>query len=130
MAPSQSRILLEDRMTVKSMDSSKFEKVTRISGRSAAFDAELTIDINTNVYPLKEGQVLTFAFADQGKESLMEDYEYVCLGRVFHEDDKSAEKRAVYISFGGLLCQLIADKAIVSEFTMDKRLFFFLRRST
>lgn len=104
-------ILLEDRFTVASCDDSKFEQVTRVRGRSAAFDADITLDFNTHIYPIRKKevgqlilysesiseavQVLNFAFAIPGTlamtpelQSLLDDYEYVCHGTIFNEDEK------------------------------------------
>lgn len=50
-------VLLEDRFTVTSCDNSKFENVTRIRGKSAAFDADIVLDVNTHIYPVKEKEV-------------------------------------------------------------------------
>lgn len=134
-----SGILLEDKFTVESCDNSKFERVTRVKGRTTAFDAEVTLDINTSIYPVKVGDVLTFSFAAQRAgaggpsvelKSLMDEHEYVMLGKIFSEEDKPPERRAVYISFGGLLCGVIADRAILSEFVLDKRVFILISKRT
>eukprot|EP01056_Protomagalhaensia_sp_Gyna25_P000896 Protomagalhaensia_sp_Gyna_25__895@NODE_1430_length_1843_cov_223_133038_g1154_i0_p2_GENE_NODE_1430_length_1843_cov_223_133038_g1154_i0NODE_1430_length_1843_cov_223_133038_g1154_i0_p2_ORF_typecomplete_len155_score31_45RNA_pol_Rpb8/PF03870_15/2_2e31RNA_pol_RpbG/PF16992_5/0_13RNA_pol_RpbG/PF16992_5/1_3_NODE_1430_length_1843_cov_223_133038_g1154_i013051769 len=141
-------VLLEDRVTIDSIDHSKFENVARVRGKSVAYDAEIILDINTNIYPVKEKETLLLAFAEHvvkgggpsGDDSggcaaspqmtaLIDEYEYVCLGKIFNEEDKLPDRRSVYLSFGGLLCGITADREILSEFVMDRRLFLLAKRS-
>ena len=76
-------------------DGKKFDRVSRYKCRSE-FDAELTIDVNVDVYPLTVGQRFSLALAptlsldgtpeddafDQsGKPSLADGYEYVMYGK-------------------------------------------------
>lgn len=49
--------LFEDFFLVRSVDNSKFEKVSRIRGKSSGYDAEILLDINTDIYPVAEKEV-------------------------------------------------------------------------
>eukprot|EP01054_Gregarina_sp_Poly1_P001543 Gregarina_sp_Poly_1__1542@NODE_138_length_13117_cov_118_636935_g123_i0_p6_GENE_NODE_138_length_13117_cov_118_636935_g123_i0NODE_138_length_13117_cov_118_636935_g123_i0_p6_ORF_typecomplete_len155_score29_53RNA_pol_Rpb8/PF03870_15/2_4e31RNA_pol_RpbG/PF16992_5/0_015RNA_pol_RpbG/PF16992_5/0_085_NODE_138_length_13117_cov_118_636935_g123_i022292693 len=141
-------VLLEDRITIDSIDNSKFENVSRIRGRSVAYDAEITLDMNTAIFPVKEKETLLVAFAEHSSKTsgptgddsggnaaspqlvaLIDEYEYVCLGKIFSEEERLPDKRSVYLSFGGLLCGITADKEILSEFVIDRRLFMLVKHS-
>lgn len=50
-------LLFEDFFLVRSVDNSKFEKVGRIRGKSSGYDAEIILDINTDIYPVSEKEV-------------------------------------------------------------------------
>lgn len=49
--------LFEDRFTVKSVDSSKFERVSRIRAKSSGLDADLILDVHNQLLPVAEKQV-------------------------------------------------------------------------
>eukprot|EP01055_Gregarina_sp_Pseudo9_P003592 Gregarina_sp_Pseudo_9__3591@NODE_3752_length_566_cov_3_250474_g3436_i0_p1_GENE_NODE_3752_length_566_cov_3_250474_g3436_i0NODE_3752_length_566_cov_3_250474_g3436_i0_p1_ORF_typecomplete_len172_score30_45RNA_pol_Rpb8/PF03870_15/4_1e30RNA_pol_RpbG/PF16992_5/2_6RNA_pol_RpbG/PF16992_5/0_07_NODE_3752_length_566_cov_3_250474_g3436_i052516 len=145
---SEPTILLEDRISVDSLDNDKFENVTRIRGKSVAYDAEITLDIATHIFPVEEKEVLVLAFAEhvvkgggptgddaggtaasEQMTALIDEYQYVCLGKIFSEEEKLPDKRCVYLSFGGLLCNITADREILAEFVIDRRLFLLVKRS-
>ena len=114
-------------------DGKKFDRVSRYKCRSE-FDAELTLDVNVDVYPLTVGQRFSLALAptlsldgtpeddafDQsGKPSLADGYEYVMYGKCYKKVDENAgglTRASAYISFGGLLMNL---KAESEEFAGD-----------
>ncbi|PHJ19977.1 dna-directed rna polymerase ii rpbabc8 [Cystoisospora suis] len=50
--------LFEDRFEVRSVDNSKFETVSRIKAKSSGFDADIQLDINSHIFPVKEKQRL------------------------------------------------------------------------
>lgn len=44
--------VFEDRFLVRSIDKSKFDRVSRINAKSTGFDAELLLDVNTDIFPV------------------------------------------------------------------------------
>ena len=50
-----SKMLLEDLFDVKNIDEDgkKFENISRISALSQTYNLELTLDVNTEIYPIK-----------------------------------------------------------------------------
>eukprot|EP01071_Lankesteria_metandrocarpae_P001082 Lankesteria_metandrocarpae@DN1265_c0_g1_i1.p1 len=135
--------IFEDRLLVRSLDNSKFEKVSRIKGKSSAFDADVVLDIHRELFPVSVKESMDLGLATQvtgtGNEgsaviegssySLMDEYDYVMYGKVFKTEDKSVERRTIYASFGGLLLSLTADKHVVSELVLDLRIYLLLRRA-
>jgi DNA-directed RNA polymerase I, II, and III subunit RPABC3 len=58
-------------------------------------DMELTLDVNTEIYPLAPAEKFTLALAstlnlDDSKASLADEYEYVMFGKVYKYDDSAA----------------------------------------
>lgn len=49
--------LFEDRFVVRSVDNSKFERVSRIRAKSSGLDADLTLDVHNQLLPVKEKHV-------------------------------------------------------------------------
>ncbi|CAI5979993.1 unnamed protein product [Closterium sp. NIES-65] len=100
-------ILFEDIFTLTEMDvgGKKFDKVSRVEARSEQFDMALSLDVNTEVYPLAAGDKFTLALSptlslegvsdegvyDQsGRRSLMDRYEYVMYGKLYKYSDATA----------------------------------------
>ncbi|QRG38579.1 hypothetical protein FDK38_002991 [Candidozyma auris] len=122
-----SGILFEDMFNVDSVDHGRYNKVSRIEGQSStAQDIKITLDINSELFPVKESDSLTITLASslgnedsmitsngswrppkRGDRSLADDYDYVMFGTVYKfEESQDDDKMAVYISFGGLLMRL------------------------
>lgn len=49
--------VFEDRFLVRSIDNSKFERVSRLSAKSTGFDAELLLDFNSDLLQVYNKQV-------------------------------------------------------------------------
>lgn len=122
-----SGILFEDMFVVDSVDPARYNKVSRIEGQSStSLDIKITLDINSELFPVKENDSLTITLAStlgnessmttsngswrppkKGDRSLADDYDYVMYGTVYKFEESSGnDKMAVYISFGGLLMRL------------------------
>ncbi|CAI5486873.1 unnamed protein product [Closterium sp. Naga37s-1] len=140
-------ILFEDIFTLTDMDvgGKKFDKVSRIEARSEQFDMALSLDVNTEVYPLAAGDKFTLALSptlslegvsdegvyDQsGRQSLMDRYEYVMYGKLYKYSDAtgSAADAEIYVSFGGLLMRLAGDSTNLKDFHIDQRLYILIRK--
>ncbi|CAN3372033.1 hypothetical protein DIURU_001427 [Diutina rugosa] len=119
-----SGILFEDMFVVETVDPGRYTRVARITGSSSTSqDIKITLDINSELFPVKANDSLTIALASslgnesstmtsngswrppKGNErSLADDYDYVMYGTVYKFDENSGDdKMSVYISFGGLL---------------------------
>ena len=132
-------------------DGKKFDRVSRFVCRSTPYgDAEVTVDVNVDVYPIEVGTKFTYVLAstlntygspedpttfDQtaGKESLADEYEYVTHGKCYkktepNDDADASEKTATYISFGGLLACLKTDAKAMSEVDVDDRVYCLMRK--
>ena len=115
--------LYEDTFTVLSVNSAKYDRVARISATSADSSTSLTLDINTELYPLSPADPVQLLLAStlsldgskddaskgwrpvaQGKDiSLADMWDYVCYGKVYRFEEGKGDDIKVYISFGGLL---------------------------
>lgn len=120
-----SAVLFDDMFNVESVDHGKYNKVARIKGQSSTSrDVKIALDINSELFPVKENDSLTITLASSlgneasmttsngswrppraGEErSLADDYDYVMYGTVYKfEENSGSDNMSVYISFGGLL---------------------------
>ncbi|KAJ3120769.1 hypothetical protein HK098_004249 [Nowakowskiella sp. JEL0407] len=87
----------------------KFDRVTRIKATSDSIDTEVTLDINSEIYPMSIGEKVTIVlsrtlsldgadtkvswreFGSQ-KKTLADAFEYVMYGKVFKYEDVSGAK--------------------------------------
>ncbi|KAL8399605.1 hypothetical protein RB594_000123 [Gaeumannomyces avenae] len=119
--------LFEGVFKVTHVDAVKYDRVARITATSDAASADpmdMTLDINTELFPMSEGDgfrvVLATSLALDGSKdeekgwrdasklggppTLADNFDYVCYGKVYRfEDSKNGEQIKAYISFGGLL---------------------------
>jgi DNA-directed RNA polymerase I, II, and III subunit RPABC3 len=156
-------VLLEDLFEVVDVDptdkkddhdkkttTKKFDKVSRLvcTTQNIHDDSNLkmTLDINSDIYPIDKGDRITVAFAKtltEGSESnvyfdpllgtydkqskLMDAYEYVMFGRLFKYKEENT-KLSIYVSFGGLLMKLTGRKDSLSSFTPDMNVYILIRQ--
>ena len=66
-----SGILFEDMFNVDSVDSARYNKVSRITGQSSTSqDIKITLDINSELFPVRDNDSLTIMLASSlGNES-------------------------------------------------------------
>ncbi|CEM19315.1 unnamed protein product [Vitrella brassicaformis CCMP3155] len=134
--------LLDDAFKVKSVDNSKFEKVSRVKCEGMSLELEMTIDINTDIFPINENEVVKIAlndklappdveggqyFWDKGGD-VMDMWDYIMYGKIFKYQEKGDEKVNLYASFGGLLMSLSGDRIHLENLQLDTRIYFLLRR--
>ncbi|KAK9453899.1 hypothetical protein V1511DRAFT_49792 [Dipodascopsis uninucleata] len=117
-----SSLLFDDLFTVTTVDSKRYDRVSRITGTSNTSDIHLTLDLNTELFPVSQGEVLSIAIAKSlslipesssttsgwrepkpGERGLADDYDYVMYGTVYKFEEGKNENIAAYVSFGGLL---------------------------
>ncbi|KAK1934854.1 putative RNA polymerase subunit 8c [Babesia divergens] len=134
--------VFEDRFVVRSIDKSKFDRVSRINAKSTGFDAELLLDVNTDIFPVMVKSLLHVLITNNllpGSSDvnlselnelppLIREYEYAMYGKIFKYEDISSESRTIYASFGGLMMSLTADKQVVADLELDMRIYLMARR--
>ncbi|KAK9451399.1 uncharacterized protein V1518DRAFT_408455 [Limtongia smithiae] len=117
--------LFDDLFTVATLDDKRYDRVSRITASSnTSRDIHLTLDLNTELFPVSVGEILSLAIAKSlaldgdvaastlssgwrepkpGERGLADDYDYVMYGTVYKFEEGKSDNIAVYISFGGLL---------------------------
>lgn len=122
--------LFHETFTITALDHQKYDRVGRVTASSSDSQTALTLDINTDLFPISPGETIQCMLASTlnldgtkddfegkgwrdlstGEATLADLWQYVCFGRVyrFEEGDESksgsdAEKLRVFVSFGGLL---------------------------
>ncbi|KAI8898138.1 RNA polymerase [Globomyces pollinis-pini] len=141
-----SNILFEAHYEISDIDphGKKFDRVSRIIATSENVISELTLDVNTEIYPLKtgnkfylvlaqslDGQVTDNTKKDAWKplgKSLADDYDYVMYGKVYKYDDANNSKVSVYCSFGGLLMCLAGDYRALQSIVVGQYLYLMMRK--
>jgi DNA-directed RNA polymerases I, II, and III subunit RPABC3 len=139
--------LFEDIFEVTELnpDGKKFERVNRLAATGTTFECDLLLDINSEIYNVRNGEKITlvlastlhldgspadhFSFIPNSTEpSLADNYEYVMHGRIF--DMKYLKDNVVVIaaSFGGLLMRLTGDQRHLANILPDTRLYLLLKK--
>ncbi|KAF7513016.1 hypothetical protein GJ744_011282 [Endocarpon pusillum] len=114
-------ILFEDAFSILSVNSQKYERVSRIAATSNDQQISLTLDVNTELYPVNVSDRVQIALAltlnldgskddtkgwrdvGLGERSLADEYDYVCHGKIYRFEEGNQDDIKVYVSFGGLL---------------------------
>lgn len=154
MIRSTNPVLFEDIFEIQSRDKDgkKFDRVSRFHGHSDLYEMDLILDVNIDVYPLQAGEKISLALAWTlnldgtpesgkydasfptlaGRPTLMDKFEYVMYGKVFKVRDQSAPggltKAEVYISYGGLLMQLVGDPKKLEALELDSNVYLLVRK--
>ena len=100
--------LFDESFHIDHIDSGKYDRVSRITAQSVTLDVTITLDINTQLFPVSQGDSLNLVLAstlsldgakDDGKgwretmnqATLADMFDYVCHGKVYRfegdEDD-------------------------------------------
>jgi len=137
-------------------DGKKFDRVSRLTARSANFDMHLSLDINFELYSLHPQEKFSLVLAtslvrsgaagasngqvtedsDQGvwrpdgkgRRGLEEDYEYVMYGKVYKFDEGTGEIVTAYASFGGLLMALSGSYRHMQGIILGDPIYLLMRR--
>ncbi|KAJ5279322.1 RNA polymerase Rpb8 [Penicillium angulare] len=118
-------ILFEDHFTITSINAQKYDRVSRLTCSSNDASLTFTLDVNSELYPCDVNESLSMALAStlsldgkedtraswrevsMGEQTLANDYDYVCHGKVYRfEEGQTKDTMAVFVSFGGLLLYL------------------------
>jgi DNA-directed RNA polymerases I, II, and III subunit RPABC3 len=126
-------------------DGKKFDRVNRLECKAITYDINLLLDINSEIYKVKEHDKLSLLLAttlsedgklDDGTYRPIENevnlatrYDYVMHGRVFKYEHTTGTAVEVSASFGGLLMQLKGDQRHLARITIDQRVYLCLRQS-
>eukprot|EP00386_Alphamonas_edax_P010272 GDKI01033298.1.p1 GENE.GDKI01033298.1~~GDKI01033298.1.p1 ORF type:complete len:148 (-),score=35.00 GDKI01033298.1:73-516(-) len=138
-------LLFEDSFKVNKADNSRFERVSRLTCSSQAYaETSLLLDVNTDIYPVSEGQTIQVAISDKVTskgakdqqalesenpgETLMSQYDYVMFGKIFKLDEKE-NKMSVFASFGGLLMCLTGEIRDLDRLTLDARVYILIKKT-
>jgi len=141
-----SSTLFEDTFEVAKLnpDGKKFDRVSRIVARGETYEVDLTLDVATEVYPLRVGDKFTLVLAStlrldgkpdedtfnqDGKPTLLDQFQYGMCGRTFKFDHVRDNVVSVIASFGGLLMQLQGEQRHLIRVRMDQRVYCLLRRT-
>lgn len=104
---------------------------------------DLTLDINSEIYPMKQGEKFTLAlvstldldgkqddgiFDQSAKPTLLDRYEYGMYGKVFKYEHEGKERVAIYASFGGLLMCLRGEQRHLHLIKNDSRIYCLIRK--
>jgi len=123
--------------------SMQFKNVARIFAKSQMYDMDLIIDIQCQVFPMKQAEKFTLALAStldldgkpddgvynqEGKTTLLDSYDYGMHGRVFQYEFEQESKVAIYASYGGLLMKLVGDKSRLKNIDLDATLYCLIKR--
>ena len=102
-------ILLERTFHVEEINSQKYDRVSRIKAKSDDDSISLMLDVNTELYPLNQGDSVTIALAlslnldgskDDGKgwrevgmgeQTLANEYDYVCHGKIYRFEEAKGD---------------------------------------
>ncbi|ORY85725.1 RNA polymerase II [Protomyces lactucae-debilis] len=96
-------ILLDELLTIIDVDSSKYERVARITGQSSGDDLNITLDINSELYPINKDETISLQISSTLTDELRDQADYIMFGKIYRFDEAKGGKTSVLVSFGGLL---------------------------
>ena len=95
--------LYEDHFEITTVLDQTYDRVARVMGMSANSDTSLTLDLNSELYPLQTGERVNMLIATTlnldgtkdergwrdrpGVETLANNFDYVCYGKVYKHYD-------------------------------------------
>ncbi|ORX56921.1 RNA polymerase, partial [Hesseltinella vesiculosa] len=147
--------LFQDIFDIKDVNPNgkRFDRVSRVIARSENFEMELTLDINSELYPVDIADKVSFVLASTlsldasagtdtreswrerapGEHDLSDEYEYVMYGKVYRYEDSAGasgngQKVSVYASFGGLLMCLEGDYRHLQKINVGEHIYLLMRK--
>jgi DNA-directed RNA polymerase I, II, and III subunit RPABC3 len=144
----QKNILFEDNLRINDIDKEgkAFDKVSRIEGVAEDSNCKITLDVNSDVYPVSKESYYSIAIAKSlnidgtpspnnftfdtysKKNSLLDKFDYVTYGKIFKYSEESSGKVSIYASFGGLLLGITGAPTQLSNLNMDERVYLLLKK--
>ncbi|ETI21397.1 DNA-directed RNA polymerase I, II, and III subunit RPABC3 [Cladophialophora yegresii CBS 114405] len=131
-------ILFENSFKITDINSAKYDRVSRIKAYSeGSQDILLTLDVNTELYPLNVDDRMTVALAvslnldgskddgkgwrevGRGEQTLADEFDYVCHGKIYRFEEGSGDNIKVYVSFGGLLLYMDGPYTLLNALRID-----------
>lgn len=101
--------LYDDLFRITALNNQKYDRVSRITCNSTNGDTALSLDINSEIYPLNVGESINLAIASTlnldgtkddrgwrdlqrtGESTLADNYDYVCRGKVYRIEEGGAD---------------------------------------
>lgn len=101
--------LYEETFSIGSINSQKYDRVSRIAATSSSHDTQLTLDVNTELYPMSTGESFQLVLAStlaldgtkdergwrdlsrSGEQTLADMYDYVCRGKIYRFEEGNGE---------------------------------------
>ena len=98
-------LLFEDTFTITAINAQKYDRVSRLTCNSTDTSTTFTLDVNSELYPCAVGESLSLALAStlsldgkedtrnswrevsNGEQTLANDYDYVCHGKVYRFEE-------------------------------------------
>ncbi|KAF9670701.1 hypothetical protein SADUNF_Sadunf13G0096000 [Salix dunnii] len=123
-----------------------FDKVSRIEARSERLELFMQLDVNTEVYPIKQEEryavKLTTTLDPDGTPdtgyynpikpgSIADNFDYIMHGKLYKildEGSGASRKVEMLLSFGGLLMSLKGNPECVTDFQLDQKYFLCMRK--
>ncbi|KAL9625255.1 MAG: hypothetical protein Q9160_000657 [Pyrenula sp. 1 TL-2023] len=130
-------ILFEERFNINAINSQKYDRVSRITATAGDNLTSFTLDVNTELYPLATGDEIQLALAStlhldgsrddakgwrevgRGEQTLADEYDYVCYGKVYRFVEGEGDNIKVFVSFGGLLLYMEGPYKKLNPLHMD-----------
>ncbi|RMD41353.1 hypothetical protein DV735_g3785, partial [Chaetothyriales sp. CBS 134920] len=134
-------ILFDGQFTVTDVNSTKYDRVSRISatsvGGGSAGAMQLILDINSEIWKLEKGANVNVQLAlslnldgskddgkgyrevGRGEQTLADEFDYVMYGKIYRFQESNGENIKVYISFGGLLMYIDGPYALLNGLRID-----------
>ena len=125
-----------------------FANVNRIAATGSTYECDLLLDINSQIYSIKDGEKISMALTstlnldgtpddhfsysstvDGGETTLADTYDYVMHGRIFDMDYKKDNIIVIAASFGGLLMRLTGEQKHFSNILPDMRLYVLIKKN-
>ena len=118
--------------------------MSRIVATSENYEMQLVLDFNSQVYPMVQGDRFTLVLAttldldgrvcdgvydSSDRATLADGYDYVMHGRVYEVLEEKAGKKAVFVSYGGMLMRLRGDERNLSAMKRGSDYYLLLRRA-
>jgi len=157
MASLTSNIVFDDIFAINEInkEGKKFDRVSRLHAVSKNYSMDLTLDYNSEIFPLNAGQDVALALASslargpvgsqegaeeedrdrdvwrpdaKGRRGLEDDYGYVMYGRVYRFDPGTGEVVTAYASFGGLLMSLTGSFRHMTNIVLGDPVFLLMRK--
>ena len=135
--------LYSETFTVLKIDDPQFDNIIRIHCENAEGTSKLILDINSQVYKIRENDSFSFLLKNQISEGSSESahwhpsqvkgsdaaqYDYVMYGKVYRYEEESAHHKAtVYVSFGGLLMSLQGEQHSLQSIPTSRNIYLLMR---
>ncbi|KAH0844299.1 DNA-directed RNA polymerases I, II, and III subunit RPABC3 [Fonsecaea pedrosoi] len=131
-------ILFENSFKITDLNDTKYDRVSRIKAyNEGEQEVLLTLDVNTELYPLNVDDRMTVALAlslnldgskddgkgwreiGRGEQTLADEFDYVCHGKIYRFEEGSGDNIKLYVSFGGLLLYMDGPYALLNALRID-----------